>query len=108
MSQQKLITQLKFTNGALLEFIVLKMVSGKTYAPGDILDQLKLIGFKTPPGSLYPLLIRLRKGGFVMTGREESFIGTGLRTYDITDKGRSRLSDLKKDWKKLDDLLHQL
>lgn len=108
MSRQKLITQLKFTTGGLLEFMVLTMLSRRSSAPGDISDHLKMLGFKTPFGSLYPLLARLRKAGLVVTGYEESEIGTGLRSYDITRKGHIRLDELKRDWKQLNATFHRL
>ena len=98
---QKLTTQLKFTTGGFLEFILLKMLSSQTYAPGDTIDKLNALGFKTPKGTLYPLLKKMRANGLVITGYEESEIGTALRTYDITSKGRARLRDLQNDWKKL-------
>jgi hypothetical protein len=45
---QKIANHLKFTTGSLLEFIVLKMLSGRTYSVFEMRDELKLRGLKTP------------------------------------------------------------
>ena len=103
---QKIINELKITTGSILEFIVLKMLSGaRTYSTEEMSAELKLIGFKTPMGSIYPLLTKFRRNKYVITGYEEGDRGAGIKTYKITEKGRQRLSDLRHDWKRLNQMI---
>ena len=102
---QKIFTQLKFTNGGILEFIVLKMLTEKTYSATEIHDALKMFGLKTPMGSLYPLLTKFRRSSQVKSSYEEGDSGSGIKTYILTEKGRQRLRDLQKDWNQLNRLI---
>jgi PadR family transcriptional regulator PadR len=105
---QKITTELKINTGSMLEFIVLKMLSGETHSIGEIYEELKSIGFKTPMGSLYPLLSKFRRKNYVVTGYEEGDTKPVIRTYDLTEKGRQRLGDLRSDWKRLNSLVASL
>ena len=102
---QRITQELKFTAGSLLEFIVLKMLSSKTYSVDELFAELKSSGFQTPKGSIYPLMSRLRTSGLVRSGAEESDTGSFLRTYDLTEKGRQHLASLRSDWKRLNALI---
>ncbi len=98
---QKITTQLKFNNGALLEFFVLKMLSSRTHSLKEISAELKHIGFPAPSGSLYPLMSTLRRKNLVGTGYEEMDSDGPAKTYDLTKGGSERLQELKRDWKHL-------
>ena len=81
---QKITNDLKFTAGGLLEFMVLKMLSGWTYSVNEIYDGLRSFGFNTPRGSLYPLLSRLQRDGLITSGLEEVDSDGVQKTYDLT------------------------
>lgn len=102
---QKIINDLKITNSSFLEFIVLKMLSERTYSALEIFDALKEVGFKTPMGSLYPLLTKFRRQNYVRTGYEDGDTAPVIKTYELTDKGRQRLSNLRSDWKRLNQVI---
>jgi len=102
---QKIISELRFTAGSLLELIVLKMISGHAHSVEEIFNELREIGFVTPKGSIYPLISRLRSKGYILSGREESESGGAIKTYDLTEIGRARLAELRKDWKRLNDVI---
>lgn len=61
---QKIITELKLSTGGLLEFMTLKLLSEKTYSIDELIETLKTVGFKTPHGSMYPLMSTLRRNGY--------------------------------------------
>jgi DNA-binding PadR family transcriptional regulator len=105
---QKIITDLKITSGGILEFIVLKMLSSRSLSLREIRKELKRIGFQTPAGSLYPLLSSFRIKSFIISGYEESDDGGAIKTYCLHEKGLQRLTDLKKDWKRLNALIAEL
>jgi DNA-binding PadR family transcriptional regulator len=99
---------LNLSAGGFLEFIVLKMLSSRSYSASELSEGLKIMGIRPPMGSLYPLLRRFRQSAFVTNGYEESERGGGMKTYDLTEKGRSRLRELRSDWNKLNSLISSL
>jgi PadR family transcriptional regulator PadR len=105
---QKILYSLKLNAGGFLEFIVLKMISEHAHSPNEIFMELKDIGFKTPMGSLYPLLRAFRQKDLVIRGYEEMDDGGASRTYGLTDRGRQRLAELRSDWKRLNSLIASL
>jgi len=106
---QKIINDLKITTGSFLEFMVLKMLSGKmSYSIQEIFDILKHAGFNTPKGSIYPLMTKFRRNNYVKSSYEEGESGFGIRTYYLTEKGRQKLATLKGDWNRLNQLIASL
>lgn len=105
---QKILYSLKLNTGSFLEFIVLKMISERAHSPHEIFIELKDIGFKTPMGSLYPLLRTFRQKALVIRGYEEMDDGGASKTYGLTDKGLQRLAELRSDWKRLNSLVASL
>ena len=77
---QKLTTELKIHIGSMLEFFVLKMLSSRTHSVAEILDELKAAGLKIPAGTLYPLLAKLHRENYVITGYEEGDTKPVIRT----------------------------
>ena len=103
---QKLITNLKLNSTSFLEFLVLKMLStDRSYSIKEMADELKNLGFKTPMGSIYPLLTKLRRKKFVKTEYDESETGTRVKAYYLSSEGQDQLRALKSDWKRLNDLV---
>jgi len=99
---------LSLSTGGFLEFIVLKMLSSRTYSVGELSKALKMMGIKPPMGTLYPLLKRFRENAFVVNGYEESETGKRMKTYDLTENGRRHLTALRGDWKRLNTLVADL
>ncbi len=100
-SMQKITTELNLTAGGILELIALKMLSVRTHSVEELLKALSTIGYETTTGSIYPLLSKFRKAGYVISGYEEGDDQPVIRTYDLTKKGRRRLSALQDDWRRL-------
>lgn len=92
----------------LLEFAVLKVVgTGELYA-ADILARLDGTTFSTQEGTLYPLLSKLRREGFVHYEWQESSLGPPRKYYRLTAAGRGHLDDLDRHWKTIDRTLAEL
>ncbi len=49
-------------------------------------------------GTIYPLLRRLKKDGFVTTYLQESQEGPPRKYYKLTDEGKKAREELKKEW----------
>jgi len=92
----------------LLEFAILKVVSGRTVYVGDILAALASTPFATQEGTLYPLLSRLRREELVDYQWVESGAGPPRKYYQLTAKGAARLDELAAYWRHLTDTLEQL
>lgn len=92
----------------LLEFAVLKVVgSGELYA-ADILVRLEKTEFVTQEGTLYPLLSKLRREGWVNYEWQESSLGPPRKYYRLTSQGRHHLDTLDRYWKTIDRTLIEL
>jgi PadR family transcriptional regulator PadR len=92
----------------LLEFAILRIVSGRTVYVGDILAALASTPFATQEGTLYPLLSRLRRDELVDYQWVESGAGPPRKYYQLTDKGAARLDELGSYWRHLTDTLEHL
>jgi len=82
----------------LLEFLVLRIVSGATVYVPDILKRLAHTEFATQEGTLYPLLSKLRREGLVDYLWQESDSGPPRKYYRLTDSGRTHLAELDAYW----------
>ncbi|WP_448070474.1 PadR family transcriptional regulator [Georgenia yuyongxinii] len=82
-----------------LEFCVLAYLA---HEPAYGLDIARRLGAKPvlleSEGTLYPLLSRLRKSGWVVTRWEESESGSPRRYYALTDDGRTALDAFARTW----------
>ena len=82
----------------LLEFLVLRIVSGTTVYVADLLKRLASTEFATQEGTLYPLLSRLRREGLVDYEWQESEAGPPRKYYRLTEAGRAQLAELDAYW----------
>src|SRR5271155_6188879 len=82
----------------LLEFLVLRIVSGTTVYVADILKRLADTEFATQEGTLYPLLSKLRREGLVDYQWQESESGPPRKYYQLTAAGRAQLAELDEYW----------
>lgn len=93
--QDGILTHLR--RGAL-EYCILAMLEVEDRYGFDIarnLDPLLL----SSEGTLYPLLARLRKAGWVQTNWQESATGPPRRYYQLTSSGRETLHEFRIAWK---------
>jgi len=54
---------------------------------------------KSPAGTLYPLLHRLEKDGYLSAEWQIQEGKPNRKVYSITDNGRERLHDARKEWR---------
>ncbi len=55
-------------------------------------------GLVISEGTIYPILSRLKKEGFVQTTIKESSEGPPRKYYEMTDKGEKILGDMDSYW----------
>lgn len=92
----------------LLEFLILKLVSTDRMYVADILRRLSSTPFSTQEGTLYPLLSRMRRDGYVDYEWQESDAGPPRKYYGLTKKGRSQLAELNDYWTGLNRVIDEL
>jgi PadR family transcriptional regulator, regulatory protein PadR len=82
-----------------LEFCVLALLAdGERYGV-ELARQLGAeMALATSEGTLYPLLSRLRRAGWVATTWRESPAGPPRRYYALTPDGRAALAHFKYEW----------
>ena len=86
------------TGAALLDAIVLAVVSKEeegTY--GYKITQDVRVAIEVSESTLYPVLRRLQKDGCLMVYDRECG-GRNRRYYRITDEGRKKLDDYRREW----------
>jgi PadR family transcriptional regulator PadR len=59
-------------------------------------------------GTLYPVLYRLERGGFVEVRWETPARGVPRKYYRLTDAGRRELSDLTREWTTFAEAMNRL
>ena len=72
-----------------------------------VLTELRRHGYEISPGTLYPLLHRLRRKRWV-NARLTKVGGRERRYYCITPAGRRALAGLRRDWQHLLDCLEAI
>ena len=92
----------------LLEFLVLKIISGEAVYSADIIAALDGTEFRTQEGTLYPLLSKLRRESLLEYEWKESETGPPRKYYSLTAEGRKRLDDLKKYWEDINRTIKSL
>lgn len=83
-----------------LEYCVLSLLAGQERYGLDIARELTANGvLMSSEGTLYPLLARLRKAGWVTTSWQESTEGPPRRYYSLTPQGAVVLEEFRLEWK---------
>jgi len=82
-----------------LEYCVLALLAGPERYGLDIARELTTNGvLMSSEGTLYPLLARLRKAGWVNTSWRESTEGPPRRYYALTTAGATALDEFRCAW----------
>src|SRR3982751_509262 len=92
----------------LLEFLILRIVSGDKVYVADMPKRLGTTEFATQEGTLYPLLSKMRREGLVDYEWQESDAGPPRKYYQLTSKGKSQLTELNEYWKNTQTPISQL
>lgn len=91
----------------ILDICVLSILEKKEiYGYGLEMEMANLMDVSG--NTLYPLLRRLEKDDYLDTYMHVSEQGRRRKYYRITDKGRSHLKELRKDWKAFKEVADRL
>lgn len=89
--------RVQLRKGVLDYCVLAHLASGPSYgrAMATALGERGVLGSE---GTLYPLLARLRKAGWVSTTWVDSEVGPARRYYELTDDGRASLAVFRTVW----------
>lgn len=85
----------------VIELCVLTVLRKKEAYPSEIIEALKEHNFHLLEGTLYPLLTRLKKYGWIDYRWEESEVGPPRKYFMITNLGEKFYRELKSSWLEL-------
>lgn len=92
----------------LLEYCILGMLHHREMYPGDMIVGLKQAGLVILEGTLYPLLTRLKNGGFLQYRWEESQSGPPRKYFILTDEGKKLYEVLHQTWQEISVSVNQI
>ncbi len=86
----------------ILEGCVLAVIAkGETYGY-EILTEMERVGFdELGEGTLYPVLTRLDKNGYIACRKAKSPLGPIRKYFTITETGRDYLEGFKRSYRKI-------
>jgi len=83
----------------MLELCILNAIKGSSLYGYDIVRKLRDIpSLVISEGTIYPILSRLKREGFVQTTIKESSEGPPRKYYELTEKGRKILQNMNDYW----------
>jgi PadR family transcriptional regulator, regulatory protein PadR len=102
-------TRISQLRRGVLEFCVLSLLGEEELYGFDLVRRLsEADGMVMSEGTVYPLLSRLRREGWVSTSWAESESGPPRRYYAITADGAQALAAFADDWKRFRDSVDRL
>ncbi|MGB7158542.1 MAG: PadR family transcriptional regulator [Tepidisphaeraceae bacterium] len=94
------VTQLR---KGMLELCILNSISGQRLYGYDIVKSLRgTDGLVISEGTIYPILSRLHREGFVTTDLEESTSGPPRKYYELTKAGQDQLTRMNEYWQTIE------
>jgi len=85
----------------VLEYCILLVIDGKPLYASDIIEELRNSKMIVVKGTLYPFLTRLKNDGLLTYKWEESTQGPPRKYYEVTDDGRTFISEMGESWDEL-------
>jgi len=86
----------------VLDMVLLALIAEEPSYGYEMVDKLQHKGLElVSEGSIYPLLSRLQKKGYIEGYFVESASGPPRKYYRIEDSGREQLADWSEEWTRL-------
>ncbi|TDT62798.1 PadR family transcriptional regulator [Fonticella tunisiensis] len=93
----------------ILEGCVLKIIENHETYGYEIVEKLKNIGLiDISEGSIYPLLIRLEKAGYLNSQFKESPFGPKRKYYTLSKAGEDELKDFENMWTEMKNIVDKI
>jgi len=93
----------------VLEGSVLEIISRETTYGYDITQKLRKLGFEdVVEGTVYTILVRLEKNGFVKTDMKPSDLGPPRKFYSLNEAGEKELKNFWAKWDFVNEKINEL
>lgn len=93
----------------VLEGCVLEVIGREPTYGYDITQQLRKLGFTdVVEGTVYTILVRLEKNGFVAIEKKPSEVGPPRKFYSLTEAGESELAFFWEKWNFVSSKINEL
>lgn len=93
-------TKIQMRKG-ILEYCILLILEQKEAYASEIIEALKESKMIVVEGTVYPLLTRLKNADLLQYKWEESKSGPPRKYYDLTEDGKTFLTELQETWVEL-------
>ena len=91
----------------LLELLILNIIGSHSASVQEMLNALDKVDFKVSSGTLYPLLLHMRKTGYLHKGLEQMDEGGLTYCFTLTENGRHRSKFLKKELHRINSMIQK-
>lgn len=93
----------------IIDGIILDIISKKQTYGYEIVEVLKRSGFyNMTEGTVYPILKRLTRKGFIMGTFRKSDVGPKRKYYYISDNGKKTLIEFKKSYLEMNEAVKKV
>ncbi len=93
----------------VIDGVILHIIKNNETYGYEIVEELKRNGFYTmTEGTVYPILQRLTKKGYILAGYKKSEIGPRRKYYYITAKGSEYLSTFYESYQELNQAVYKI
>ena len=82
----------------VMDLCVLAILKKRDYYGYELVQNISK-NIEISEGTIYPILRRLKKEGYLKTYLRESSEGPSRKYYSLTKKGKEKDNELNKDWK---------
>lgn len=92
----------------ILEMCMLSFLEKENLYGYDIIQRLHVFFPEVGESAFYAVLRRLNKEGLATTFLGEVSNGPVRKYYRLTDAGKERLSQMREDWRRLEEIIRQI
>ncbi|EST12622.1 PadR family transcriptional regulator [Sporolactobacillus laevolacticus] len=86
----------------VLDGCVLSIIEKETVYGYELSKKLQEAGLDdVSEGTIYPVLLRLQKNGYIRGDMRPSESGPNRKYYSLTDEGRAALNELAVEWERI-------
>lgn len=86
----------------VLDACVMAVVEGEPVYGYELSEKLQKIGLPNiSDGTIYPVLLRLQKNGFIRGETRPSATGPKRKYYFLTDSGKEELDQIANEWRQI-------
>lgn len=92
----------------ILEYCILLLLKQRERYAGDLIEALRQADLIVVEGTLYPLILRLKKWNLLIVRSVESNFGPPRKYYSLSEDGLAFLEQLERNWESLETTVNKI